>query len=90
MRDPAWDDLERALNALWAEVVKRLPFLPDFDTTATGYGWLDRLTLPYWRWKSRREEAKFEEAVGDSLVANLLMTDAVREAVEKEPDAPHI
>ena len=39
--------------------MKRL--LPDFDTTATGYTWLDKITAPYWRWKARKEEEAFEE-----------------------------
>lgn len=35
---------------------------PDFERTATGYVFLDFLTLPYWRFKSRRAFRRFEKA----------------------------
>lgn len=38
--------------------------LPNFDDTATGYVWLDKLTAPFWRWMLRRAERQFTEDMG--------------------------
>lgn len=34
-------------------------FRPDFTRTATGYAFLDFLTLPYWRLKSKYQHYRF-------------------------------
>lgn len=40
---------------------------PDFEHCATGYRWLDRLTAPWWRRRSRAAERHLWEslAIGD-------------------------
>ena len=36
---------------------------PDFNSTATGYHWLDRFTFPYWRFRVWYEHRKFVKAI---------------------------
>lgn len=37
---------------------------PDFDRTATGYFWLDKLTSPYWTWRDRRARDQLARLLG--------------------------
>lgn len=37
---------------------------PDFERTATGWGWLDRVTAPWWRLRSRQTIRRLDRMFG--------------------------